>query len=396
MKTKIAYIHDGNSSYDRLFLDYFKRRYDICLITLEQSPKELPKGVRAIRFFDITSMLFRSTPRDRQSTASMGWRSASIRIFLSMLQTPLRAFFLRICISSIRPQIIIGNWATTYGLYAALTGFNPFILFVWGSDIMILPKKHRFLKLPVKYTLSRASIVLVDSEIQKKEAMRFGVPEEKILMFPWFNPNLFKNWSSRVVKYRRIIREKLGWENKVIVISSRNHYPIYNIECLINAVPLIIKRNDQVRFLILGYGNLTQKLKKQVEALGVTEYVHFVGRVPHNQIPRYLNAVDIYVSTSLSDGTSASLLEAMICSLPSVVTSIPGNLEWVKDNYNGLVFHPRNSEELASKIILLSKDENLREKLGKGGNELVEEKVNWERNMGLLDNCINRLTQKQF
>jgi len=395
MKTKIAYIHDGNNSYDRLFLDYFKKRYDVCLITLEQSPKEVPKGVKAIRFFDIASTLLRSTVDESQSTTSLGWRGASVRVFLSQLQTPLRAFFLRRCISSIRPQIIIGGWATTYGLYAALTGFNPFILFVWGSDIMIMPKKHRFLKLPVKYALSRASAVLVDSEIQKKEAMQLGVPEERILMFPWFDSKLYKNWGSQGVKYRRIIRDKLGWEDKVIVISSRKHYPIYNIECLINAIPLVTKEEDQVRFLILGHGDLSQKLKKQVEASGVAEYVLFVGEVPRNQVSKYLNAADIYVSTSLSDGTSASLLEAMVCSLPSVVTSIPGNLEWVKDHYNGLTFHPGNSEELASKIILLSRDENLREKLGKRGNELVTKKVDWERNMRLLDDCIARLTQKQ-
>ena len=59
-------------------------------------------------------------------------------------------------------------------------------------------------------------------------------------------------------------------------------------------------------------------------------------------MPAYLNAADIYVSTSLSDGTSLSLLEAMACSLPVVVTDIPANKEWITDGHNGFLCCRKN------------------------------------------------------
>ena len=99
-------------------------------------------------------------------------------------------------------------------------------------------------------------------------------------------------------------------------------------------------------------------LKAKTEKLGVKEYVKFLGKIRHRDVAKYLEASDIYVSTSLSDGTSASLLEAMALSLPVVVTDIPGNREWVKNGWNGFLFPAKNPEKLAEKVVVLAKDKN--------------------------------------
>ena len=71
--------------------------------------------------------------------------------------------------------------------------------------------------------------------------------------------------------------------------------------------------------------------------LGIGEKVFFPGWIDKKEMSNYLNAADIYVSTSFSDGTSCSLLEAMACSLPVVVTNIEGNLEYIKDGVNKII-----------------------------------------------------------
>jgi glycosyltransferase involved in cell wall biosynthesis len=89
---------------------------------------------------------------------------------------------------------------------------------------------------------------------------------------------------------------------------------------------------------------------------------------------------DIYVSTSLSDGTSASLLEAMITGLACVVSDIPGNKEWIVDGVNGMLFPARNHEKLAEKMIQLARDAELRKKLGEKAILTVRKRANWQEN----------------
>jgi glycosyltransferase involved in cell wall biosynthesis len=105
---------------------------------------------------------------------------------------------------------------------------------------------------------------------------------------------------------------------------------------------------------------------------------------------KYLSISDIYVSTSLSDGTSASLLEAMTCALPPVVTSIPANKEWIQDGWNGFLIPTRNVSHLVKKIVWLAKKEEIRLETGKKALETIRKRVNWQKSMETLDNAILR------
>ena len=128
---------------------------------------------------------------------------------------------------------------------------------------------------------------------------------------------------------KKIKSFKERFHNKKIIISTRNLESIYNIECLIKSLPLIVEKNDNFVLLICGSGSLENYLKKLVKKLNLNNYVYFLGKISHIKIPDYLRSADIYVSTSLSDGTSISLLEAMSCGAFPIVTDIPGNRFWI-------------------------------------------------------------------
>ncbi len=117
--------------------------------------------------------------------------------------------------------------------------------------------------------------------------------------------------------------------------------------------------------------------------------VRFLGRVPYSEMPKYLTMSDIYVSTSLSDGTSASLLEAMASKLSLVVTNIPANREWLENEKSALLVPCNNPKSLAESIVKLLKGEDLRRSLATRAYELVLEKADWEKNSKLLDNLIS-------
>lgn len=372
---KIAYANDGTSVYDRFFLDHLTQKYAVYFVTFNAGPK----------FVSAKSVLTRISGPFGMNTMRPSWlEGLSMYLFCF-----LRALLLRVHLSRIKPRVVLGNMATRYGFYTALSGFKPFILIVWGSDVLVSPKRFFILRFIVKFALRKADAVVVDSDVQEKAAVELGCNPEKILKFPWFSIDRVKvNASSNEM------REKLGFRSNPIVISVRKHEPIYGVEYLIDAVSDVVNRVPKCRFLVVGQGSLSNKLREKVRELAIEEYVKFVGEVEREDVLAYLSAADIYVSTSLSDGTSASLLEAMTLGVPSIVTDIPGNREWVENGWNGLLVPVKDPRQLAKKIIQLVENKDLRKQISKNALKTVKTRADWRKNSKAFDNLILRLIRK--
>lgn len=373
---KLAYAHDGVSIYDELFLSSLKQKYNVYVLTFHPSPLYIPPGIKTIKMADLLP-------------------ETDLHPFEGMrkhLLTPVRAQLFKKSLLRVKPDALIGCWASTYGFYSAYSNFHPFILFVWGSDVLVFPRKYFPLKPLVVYSLGKADVVVVDSEVQREAAIKFGCKPQKIVKFPWVNLNGFKHDESQ----RRKIRRECGWSNDdIVVISLRNHKSIYGVRYLIDAIPYIVKKNRYIKFLILGEGPLTKVFKAKVEGFTKSGHAKFIGIVPHMRVADYLSAADIYVSTSFSDGTSASLLEAMACSLLPVVTEIHGNREWVEDDVNGFLVPVANSEKLAKKILFLADNHELRKKLQAKAEKTVRTRVNWQKSIQKLTKIVDEMMPAQ-
>jgi glycosyltransferase involved in cell wall biosynthesis len=372
--TKLVYAHDGTSTYDELFLNALRVKYDIYVLTFHHSPTCIPPGIKAIKMRELIP-------------------ETNLHPFEGMrkhLLTLIRARTLKKNLIRIKPDVLIGCWASTYGFYSAYSNFHPFILFIWGSDVLIFPKKYFPLKPLVTYSIKKADAIVVDSDVQKEAAIELGCDPQKIVKFPWVSLNGFSENQKGRVKIRR----ECGWsDDNTVVVSLRHHKPIYGVEYLVDAIPQILKKNRSIRFLILGEGPLTENFKLRVDKFIKSGEVKFVGTVPHRNITDYLSAADIYVSTSFSDGTSASLLEAMACSLPPVVTEIDGNKEWIRDGVNGLLVPVADSKSIAEKILSLASDHKLRKTLQVEAEETVRTRVNWNENIDKLTKIIDKIVR---
>jgi glycosyltransferase involved in cell wall biosynthesis len=272
-----------------------------------------------------------------------------------------------------RPDIVVGNFAQTYGLYASMSGCRPFVLFAYGSDIVIDAHRsflHRFITSRV---IRSADLVLIDSDIQRKAVLSLGCSPGKIVTFPWVNLNDLRN-----VTADSHFRDLLGWHDKTVVVSVRRHEPVYAVDTLIRAIPPIVAQFRNVRFLMFGRGTETGHLMRLARQLRVEGYVHFAGAFPRDRLLRYLKDSNIYVSTSLSDGCSSSLLEAIYLGIPVVITSIPGNAEWVSNRVDGLMFDKRDSEALARAITWLLSYPDEAQRMSRMATKRVVERVKWE------------------
>jgi L-malate glycosyltransferase len=303
----------------------------------------------------------------------------------------MRALIFRLSLKRLCPDILIGNGVSgpnPYGLCCAFSGFHPFLVIVWGSDILVEARNSIVFRMITRFVLKKADGVIVDSDVKTKAVLAFGVPKNRIWKFLWgIDLTLFNAKADG-----SIVRSKRGWEENKVIISTRNHFPIYGIEYLIRSVPFVIKEIPSARFMILGEGSNTYFLKEMVKELGIQKYVNFIGRVPNEDLPSYIKAADLYVSTSLSDGASISLVEAMACGLPVVVSDISGNQEWVKNGRNGFLVPVKNSVALAEKIVFLLKNDDLRRLLGENNSELALSKADWKKNVQVLYHCIESFT----
>ena len=235
----------------------------------------------------------------------------------------------------------------------------------------------------MKYVIERADMITCDAEAVKKTIMEIAdYPEEKIVTFPrGIDLKIFRPSE----KDRLRVRQKLGWSDKKILIMTRTFRPVYGIEYFLRALPQVIEKVPQVKALLIGTGPLESHFHRIVNELKINNEVLFLGQVPNTDLVRYLNAADVYVSSSLSDGTSVSLLEAMACALPIVVTDVPAILEWVQDGVNGLVVPRKNIKQLAEKISYLLRNGDLAREMGKRNFEIAQERANWDKNFKQLE-----------
>jgi glycosyltransferase involved in cell wall biosynthesis len=357
---KICYIADGSSIHTQRWLNYFAGKgHEVHLIYWKTIPG-YDKNVRI-------HLLKRLAPKI--------W---AVTRYISFL---LWIFKTRKFIKEIQPDVIDSHFIIDNGFLAACSGFHPFVTTAWGSDVLIFPRRNFVWKIVAKFTLKRADRVICDSEVLKKGLLALGTSPDKISKN--YNGINTSQFSPR--RADEALKNKMGITGFPTVICIRHLRPLYNVEMLVKAIPLVLKHAPQVRFVIAGDGIQRGYLENLVASLGASQNVKFIGYVLHDELPGYLASADIYVSTSLSDSTSLSLQEAMACELAPVVTDLPANREWISDGENGFIVPQNDHQALAEKLIYLIDNSEIRVKFGKINRKMIEERAEYDKEMAKVE-----------
>ena len=153
---------------------------------------------------------------------------------------------------------------------------------------------------------------------------------------------------------------------------------------------------DNCHLIIIGSGSLENKLKRLATAL--IDRVHFLGKIDHKDIPKYLWTSDVFCRPSLSEGLGNSFLEAMAAGIPVVATPVGGIPDFLKDPSTssgqvatGLFCKVHDPEDIASKIKLVLSDENQRNYITNNAKKLVESEYNWDIISQKMNQTFNQL-----
>ncbi|MHC4123086.1 MAG: glycosyltransferase [Planctomycetota bacterium] len=146
---------------------------------------------------------------------------------------------------------------------------------------------------------------------------------------------------------------------------------------LIDSLARVSQVFDNVVLVFVGDGPLRSKLKKHAEKTGVKNKVIFLGF--RKDVAKIINTFDIFTLSSLMEGVSVSLLEAMAAGKPVVVTNVGGNPEVVVDGETGFLIPPKNPDKTAEAMIKLLKNPELAKRMGNAGRKRVEEKFSLDK-----------------
>lgn len=276
-------------------------------------------------------------------------------------------------LKKINPDILHVHQVWIDGIIGAFSGFHPFIITPWGSDIL-LNSKFIFKRFFIKYALSKTDLITCDAEHMKLELIKLRVDEKKIRII-YFGTDVDK---FRPKDNKDESKEKLGLLDQQVLISLRGLKQIYDVQTLIKAIPYVLNKKNDIKLLIVGNGPEENNLKKLTYSLKLSDYIVFLGIIQNEYLPDYLSTADIYISTSLSDaGLAASTAEAMSCGLPVIVTSSGENYLWVKDGLGGFIVPPSDPKKLAEKILFIIENKTLRKKFGIYNRKVIVERNNY-------------------
>ena len=239
---------------------------------------------------------------------------------------------------------------------AALTGitcaklFNkPHILTMHGpwSSVRLQNLTRAVARRIELFTVKNSIVTTCDSNALKEE-MKLLHNTNTVTIQNAVDDELFPEISKK--KARKLIG--IDFDGKIVLFTGR-FVAEKGLDTLLEASMIVCNRNKNVKFLLIG-GGFDEKIVKEW-IVANPEYMKKIIIIPflkHEMMNIAYRASDIFVLPSLAEGLSRSLMEAMVCSVPCIATSVGGNVE-ILSNERGLLIPPRNSEKLANAIIKL-------------------------------------------
>lgn len=235
-----------------------------------------------------------------------------------------------------------------------------------------------------KLTSGLTERYIVVAEFLKKNLCDQGIPANKVsVIHNGIDIDKFSGCRSVQVQDNArtlfsSVRLELGIDEQAPLVGMVGRFhPVKGHRCLVEAAKEIVKINPQVRFLLVGDGNIRDEIAQCIREKNLEAYFVFTGF--REDIARIYQALDILALPSLSEGLSLTLMESMLCGCPAVVTRVGGNPEIVIDGKNGLIVSPCDSLALAAALLRLIENPGEAQRMGEAARKTIEERFTVKR-----------------
>jgi len=282
-------------------------------------------------------------------------------------------------LGSIAPKLLLKKSKIVYTAHG----------WVFNEDLNTI--KKNFYKILERYTAFLKNKILTVSEFDKKTALQLGIKKEKL-------KTIYNGIKSPQLKTREDARSTLSKHLNIkiksddfLIGSIGNLYKNKGFGYLLNSIKQVLSENYNLKLVIIGEGEKREQLMRIIKEEKLEKNVFLSGKI--DNASALLSAFDIYVNSSIKEGLSYTILEAMQAKIPIIVTNAGGNPEMIEDGINGFVAEKKDIDDIANKIINLLQNKNKADIFALNSQEKLKQ-FSLDLMVGKTFNIYKSLTQK--
>ena len=277
--------------------------------------------------------------------------------------------WLRSYLQKIQPDILHAHQIPAAGWLGTMTGFHPFVITGWGSDLLMEYRKSLFRKMLIKVVLTHTDFLTVPSKIMYNAALNLGYPKEKLHLIPWgIETNIFKPDHNQGLETRKNL--KLD-ERIPVILCPRGIDPIYNLDIALDACHSILSDFPDLRLLLLRYNinpNYLKTLEHKITSYRMEANVIWLpAQISFDDMACLYQTSDVVLSIPSSEGYGFSVYEAMACGIPTIISDLPVFEDDLHDRLHVIKVPVRDINKTALALENALKDMRLRQTLIQNG-----------------------------
>lgn len=332
---------------------------------------EVMEGVKVYRF----SYFF---PRKFQKLAYDAGIPTNLRKFkLAKIQLPLFIlnFFFRAFWRAKNADIVHIQWIEN-GIAGVPLGKlfrKPMLI-----NVHRVVSSGRWMRLLIKYIVENVDYLIFNSSYTRDELLKVAQPKQYCVLPCTIDIDKFTPGK------RGTLRKQLGFsEDKLIIFFVGYLIEKKGIRYLLDAMPNVLAKLPNVQLVLAGGGTDMEKLKQQAKDLNIEKHVTFLGWVKNDDLADYYRDADVFVLPSIIDSKGETetqglvLAEAMACGTPVVGSNVGGIPDVITPEV-GFLAEPKNSIDLADKIVMMLSDPETRKEMSQAGIRWAREHFSWQ------------------
>jgi L-malate glycosyltransferase len=286
-------------------------------------------------------------------------------------------------IRQFQPDILHAHYLSSYGFMGIFTKFYPYVISVWGSDIYRFPISNLFGKSITKYTLKHADY-LCSTSIDMAHEMKKYIDKEIAITPFGVDTEIF------------IPKREYTKENKIFTVGIvKSLFNLYGFHKLFQAFAELKKQDKLVRLLVVGEGPERDKYQELVNELKIADVTHFAGAVPHREVVRYLQQMDVFVLPSEQESFGVAALEAQACGLPVVINRVGGLPEVIENGKTGILLQNNQPESIYQALEFFRRNPQKRREMGKQAVHFVQKNYSWDTCGQIMENLYQTIIDKK-